>query len=215
MKKSLMAGAAVLTFMVFAPGIFAAGPSFNWGIKLGLSTGRVYQRGPLPPGWWGEDNLTRPTVGVFGAFNLGNRFSVQPEILYLANGGGDEFLETGETITLEFDYLHVPILARYRLMQGVRAVPVVFAGPSIGFLLSAKTRSYLDGTLEHEDRITDLYRKVNVGLICGLGVDWQLGRLSLLFDLRLDLGLTDISRPLSGVPITKTRTFSFLVGVGF
>ncbi len=215
MRKCLTVGTMVLAFAALAPLTFSAVPSFDWGIKLGLSSSRIYQSGSLPPGWTGEINSNRLAFGVYGALNLGSRFVVQPEVFYLPQGGGGRVPLTDAKILYRFDYLQVPILAKFRLMQGVPAIPVVFAGPSVGFLFGAKAKHYLSGVLDQEEDILDFYKKVNVGLVFGVGVDWKLGRYSLIFDARGDIGLTDISRPLLGAPATKTRALVLLVGVGF
>lgn len=219
MKKSLIVGVLALAIAALAPQASAAESSINWGIKLGFSSGRVSLEGPLPTGWSGRYSLARAAFGAYGAFNFGERFAIQPEILYFTAGGGgsypDSITQGMRRIRFEYDYIEVPVLAKFRLMQGVRAIPVVFAGPSVGFLLKAKGRNYLDNTLESEQDITAAYKRLNLGLLFGTGVDWKLGRISLVFDARFDLGLVNISKPLSGQPMTKTRTFLFMVGAGF
>lgn len=218
MKKSLRVGVLALAIAGLVAQASAADTSIDWGVKLGLSSGRVSLEGPLPMDWSGRYSLARAAFGAYGSFSFGKRFAIQPEVLYFTAGGGGSYpnLTTGEIIRLRFmfDCLEIPVLAKFRLMQGVRAVPVVFAGPSVGFLLKAKARYYLDNTLESEQDVTAAYKTLNLGLLFGLGVEWKLGRINLVFDARFDWGLTDIAQPHPGNLITRTRTFFFFVGAG-
>ncbi|MFZ1705665.1 MAG: porin family protein, partial [Saprospiraceae bacterium] len=54
-------------------------------------------------------------VGVFYQYNVNEKFSIQPELNFIQMGSkfDEDFLgETLET-TLSFNYLHIPILAKY------------------------------------------------------------------------------------------------------
>lgn len=85
-----------------------------------------------------ETTFGRRTValfigGVYGNFNLYNKFYIQPELLYsqqynIVENSGENWLFLQEA---KVDYLNIPMLVQYELVEGLR----VAAGPQVGFPL--------------------------------------------------------------------------------
>ena len=106
-------------------------------------------------------------AGAFLAFPLGGPLSLQPEALFVQKGSAYDFTDLDTTVKL--DYVEVPLLLKARFGVGVR--PYVFAGPYVGFRLSAKADSDAgedgpDGVdLEDETKGTDY------GFVGGAGVE--------------------------------------------
>ncbi len=75
-------------------------------------------------------------VGVVAEIMISDMFSVQPELLYSAQGSDWEEDFEGDTFSGEgpIDYLNIPIMAKYYVVEGLS----LEAGPQIGILLSAK-----------------------------------------------------------------------------
>ena len=110
---------------------------------------------------------------IGGVVNIGvtERFSIQPELLYSAQGA-DSYL--GD---FRLDYINIPVLAKFMVVDGLS----VEAGPQIGFLTSSK--------LESED-IKDLVKKTDFSALLGLGYMLDGG---LNFAARYNFGLSNIS----------------------
>jgi len=177
MKKGVLVCAAVLVLAVLIAAPASAATKFNFGLKAGASSSNVK---------WSDDvgdetSVTELTFGGFVIFELSPTLAIQPEINYLVTG--EQWDITEGTNVENFTYLHVPILLRARLMKEGKFVPVVFAGPAVGFLLSAK-----DGG---ED-VKEWFKSTDFGLDLGLGAEIALGTMKALLDFRYYMGLTNV-----------------------
>lgn len=167
MKKALMLAISIfsLTYIVKAQ---------NKPIRLGIKAGaNLTTLGSLE--FLGEkyDYKYRPgfTAGVFGELPLGNNFYFVPEINYSEKGGKlKETVEgtTGE-INQKVNYIDVPIAFSYNLVPSLR----IFAGPQISFLLSQRTKIYVNGEQQGEDNTDskDIVKTL-VGGVAGLSYNF-------------------------------------------
>ena len=177
MKKGLLVCAAVLVLAVLvAAPVSAASKKVDFGFKLGMSSSNVK--------WTDDDgtenSLTQATFGGLAILNLSPTLALQFEVDYLVTGETWDSEEFG-TVTEKFGYLHIPVLLRAKLMKEGKFVPVVFAGPAIGFLLSASETGY--------DDIKEFFKATDFGLEMGLGAEIALGKVKALLDARYYLGL--------------------------
>jgi hypothetical protein len=176
MRKGLLVCASVLLLAVLIAAPVKAATTFNFGVKAGASFANVR---------WSDDDgtekwLVRPTFGAFALVNLTPRLAIQPEVDYLVMGEWWSF--TGGNDVEAFTYLHIPVLVRYRLMESGKFVPVVFGGPTLGILLSAK---------EDGEDVKDFFKGTDIGLDLGAGGEFPVGKMKGLVDLRYHLGLTN------------------------
>jgi hypothetical protein len=207
MKRSVLVCAVVLVLAVLVAAPASAATKFSFGLKVGASSSNVK---------WSDDvgdetSVTELTFGAFGIFELSPTLGIQPEVNYLVTG--EKWDITGGTNVENFAYLHIPILLRARLMKEGKVVPVVFAGPAVGFLLSAK-----DGG---ED-VKEFFKSTDFGVDLGLGAEIALGNMKGLIDLRYYMGLTDcFNQPellLMAAPIDwsmKNAAFVLTAGIIF
>jgi hypothetical protein len=177
MKKGIPVCAAVLVLAVLVAAPASAATNIKFGIKAGASSSNVK---------WSDDagdekSITELTFGGFVIFELSPTLAIQPEINYLVTG--EKWDVTDGTNVENFTYIHVPILLRARLMEEGKFVPVVFAGPAVGFLLSAT-----DGG----DDVKEFFKSTDFGLDLGLGAEIALGKMKALIDFRYYMGLTDV-----------------------
>jgi hypothetical protein len=210
MKQGILAFTGGLLLAVFAPSPVRAEVDFHLGVKGGLSLSKINVTGESFP------SLGKPVFGAFFAFGLSERLAVQPEVYLLTQGMVQEGY-TGPEIPVRmehiFTYVHVPVLAKFRVMNKGKFVPVVFAGPAMDFMTRALYRIYLDGVLNQEHNVKQLYKKTNFGLVFGGGAEFSLEKIFLVLDVRYDLGLSNIDAAFAET--VKTRTLLFMVGVGF
>ncbi len=78
-------------------------------------------------------------VGFFGEFMISDKFAIQPELLYSAQGVKLDF--DGDNGDLKLDYINIPVMAKYYVADAFS----LELGPQIGFLVSAKEN--LEGCL--------------------------------------------------------------------
>jgi hypothetical protein len=141
-------------------------------------------------------------VGFFGEFMISNKFAIQPEVLYSAQGTELEF--EGISGDLKLDYITIPVMAKYYVADAFS----LELGPQIGFLVSAKAKS--DG--ESED-VKDELKSTDVSLNFGLGYDITQ---NFMIGARYSLGLTRLQDELiPGEDESKNSVFQISVGYKF
>ncbi|TYP98830.1 outer membrane protein with beta-barrel domain [Tenacibaculum adriaticum] len=204
MKKLLLSIAMV------AFGLTANAQEVKFGAKAGLNIANV--SGDV------ENNDARTSfhVGGVAEIKISDKFSLQPELVYSAQGLTSELEETFDdgtnvvTIkadgTLKLDYLNVPVIAKYYVAEGLS----LEAGPQIGFLLSAKQKVEFEGESDEQD-VKDNFSSIDFGLNFGAGYKLENG---LNFGARYNLGLTNVLDT-EGDESVKNGVFQISVGYFF
>jgi opacity protein-like surface antigen len=119
--------------------------------------------------------------------------------------------------TVAVDYLEFPILAKVVIPTSGPLNPFVYAGPSIGILLSSKLKFAASGAMSADTTvdIKEFTSGSDIGLAFGAGIAFKMG---LLFDLRYTLGLSTIGKKVEGMTEAmdlKTGTFAIMAGYEF
>jgi hypothetical protein len=127
----------------------------------------------------GLDSRTAFHLGVVAEISVSEKFSVQPELLYSAQGASDSF--EGIDVDLKIDYINLPVMAKFYVAEGFS----LEAGPRVGFLLSAKG----EGGGESID-FKDETKGIDFGVNLGVGYKLESG---LNFGARYNLGLSNIN----------------------
>lgn len=213
MKKVLIVCALFLLALPFLARPASAGVTFDLGVKGGLALTKIQFSSDV------EDfykSIGKPVFGAFFAFNLAPGFAVQPELYYLVQGTKAEKSGEGSTYRMEMDfaYFHLPVLAKVRFANGAKIRPVVFAGPFVSFLSTAKQKYYADGVLQDESDVEQYLKSMDFGAAFGGGLELALDKLLLVLDVRYNLGLMNIDDKSSETTL-KTRGLLVMAGVGF
>lgn len=211
MKKCFVAFSAILVLAAFVPQPLAAAVDIDLGIKGGVS---------LSSQKWSDEtsasnSLTSPVFGVFAAFNFSKTFAIQPEAYWLTLGGkeiDDSSVDIYE-YRMVLNYIHVPVLAKVHLMKEGKYRPILFAGPAVGFLMSAKQKFYINGVFEDDEDIKPFLKSTNFSAVFGAGLEVVMNKLMLALDVRYDMGLADINN--KGTDVLKLKALTFMLGVGF
>lgn len=158
---------------VLALGLLTVQAQTKFGIKGGLNIANV-------GGSDVEDNKAKLGffLGGFADIPVVEKFSVQPELLFSAQGYGVE--RPGDDIKINQGFILLPVMAKYSFGS-------VFAetGPQLGFLLSAKAKQ--DGD---KDNVKDAYKKTTFSW--NVGVGYQPPASNFGANLRFNLGLSRI-----------------------
>lgn len=214
MKKPVivLSAALIATALISLPA--SAEVSFSYGVKGGLSLSQISFTGEGSSE--GLANLAKPVFGAFFALNLGPALSIQPEVYYLKQGvARNQTLDDTEMRTVQvLSYIHVPVLARMRFMKGGKLKPVVFAGPAVSFLTTAVQSFYENGVLGDEYDLKPFLKSTNFSVAFGGGLEYDMKKVILVFDIRYDLGLVDIDKA-SAETTMKTKAFLVMAGIGF
>jgi len=155
--------------------------------------------------------VTRFVFGGFMTFPVSKDISVQTEALYSMKGCKVEM--TDGSFTYKLNYLDFPVLFKYTFATSGSTKPFLFAGPSLGILMSAKGKLEVVGMGSEDGSIKPLYKSTDLGFVIGGGVN--LGQ-NASIDGRYSMGLSNIASsdlPL-GVTI-KNSALSLMVGYTF
>ena len=148
----------------------------------------------------GLDSRTAFHVGAVAEIAISDQFSVQPELMYSAQGFKESF--DGVDIDFNVDYINLPIMAKYYVAEGFS----LEAGPQVGFLMSAKAKA--DG--EEED-LKDFVKGIDFGANVGVGYKMESG---LNFGARYNLGLSNVNDG-EGSDDFKNQNSVIQVSVGY
>jgi hypothetical protein len=171
MKKIILSAVAVFAFG-FAN---AQSSDMKFGVKAGYTSSTF-------TGDFEGDGTTGFYVGGLVDFAVSESFHVQPELLYSMEGAKDSKL----------NYLRIPIMAKYYVMQGLS----LQAGPELGFVAGG------------DSEIKDGVKSMDYGL--GIGAGYELAS-GLMFDARYNLGMANIVKEGEG----KLGTASINIGLGY
>lgn len=128
----------VLTVAIAATSIFAANAQADSDlVQLGVKGGVNFAN--LTGDDIGDtESRTSFHAGFVAEVPYSERFSMQGEVMYsgqgfdINNSGQDNFLDNDDNVEYQLDYIQVPIMAKYYVVEGLS----VLAGPQIGFKIN-------------------------------------------------------------------------------
>jgi hypothetical protein len=218
MKKFTFALMLAAVLMFAAAPLFAEG-NMMFGVKAGLNMANLS----------GDDvSNTKIKMGViggaFGCYNINEIFAVQLELLYTMKGAGIDIPVIDASI--KADYFEIPLLLKVNMPTEGKIKPSIYAGPAIGFLMSAKAEA-MGASVD----IKDYFKSTNFGIVAGAGVGYEMEKSLIFLEARYEVGLTTIAKENAGTisfddeeestssstttPDVKTSDISILVGYGF
>ena len=89
------------------------------------------------------DSRTSCNAGLVAEFPITETFSIQPEVFYSGQGfdikeiDQDNVFDTDQNVEYQLDYIQVPILAKFYLVEGLS----IEAGPQFGFKINEEIDS--------------------------------------------------------------------------
>ncbi len=163
-------------------------PEVRVGLKAVLALAVMY--GGSSSDW---DGRTGGTFGVFLRWLVSESFTIQPEIIYTMKGVeySEDYQGSSLKITLEMNYLEIPILAKYALPVEWAVKPHIFAGPYLGIKIGDDLKaSYKGQSTSIPESVADL-KDYEFGFALGVGFDYFLGTSGLInLDIRYGPALT-------------------------
>jgi hypothetical protein len=161
----------------------ASAQHINLGVKGGLNVYSLSDGGAY-------SSKIGLNLGLLGHIHLTDQFALQPEIVY--SGQGTKIDNTNASLNL--NYINIPVLLQYMFDNGFR----VQAGPQLGFLAAAKTKS--GNTTVN---VKDDFESIDFGL--GIGASYVHPATGFGVDVRYNHGLTNVFT--SGNSDAKNRGF--------
>ena len=214
MRKSIrLLALAVSTIGACGAALAQAPPSavrdsaFSWGLKGGVNFANVLLAPDLPPGST-KSGRTGFLGGAFAEARLSDTFSVQVEAFYTQKGF--EITSAAGKATYSLDYVELPLTAKATFGSGPLR-PYLFAGPNVGFRLSANVETGSgSGDFKDSTRTTDLGVDLGAGLLYRLNPGT-----ALVLEGRYSVGLVNIFNTGPAGGTVNTRDLKILGGVTF
>ncbi|MDT8435700.1 MAG: porin family protein [Gemmatimonadota bacterium] len=188
------------------------------GVKGGLAITDLDVDAADPADEVDTETSTGLVGGAFLTIGLGERFFVQPEVLYSQKGAEFSDPVEGFTAELELDYIEVPVLFGVRFpLVGSPIEPRIFAGPAVAFEASCDVSGDEGGVsvnLDCDEFGIDT-KSTDFGVLGGAGVNIGVGGFDIVLDARYVLGLADLDDTTGSEDDVKNRAFQFMGGVAF
>ncbi len=151
---------------VLMPAMVSA-QDFSWGAKAGLNIAKLKMSvGTISAS---TDDLVSFHAGLYGKIKTSEKFFIQPEFIYSAQGG------KGDGGNFNMGYLNVPVMLAFVFTPGIS----LQAGPQVGFLMNA--------TVDGADVKSEM-NSVDFGAGFGLGVERPSG---FSFSFRYNIGFSN------------------------
>jgi hypothetical protein len=179
-----------LLFVLFALALFSISTQaqMQLGVKAGLNLANLSGDDISD-----TDARTGFAGGLFFMYQFNDMFAIQPEAYYSMKGATDKGSFEGYSYEaeLKLDYLEIPLLLKFLIpIKDSNVRPTVFAGPSFGFNMSAKSKVEAGGQTFEQD--IEYVASTDFGLVFGGGIGFPVGNGELGFDIRYILGLSTI-----------------------
>ena len=126
-----MAGIIVGSLAVSSPAL-----EMSAGVKGGLALANLTGKDATPPRGGEKKMLLGANAGGVFTINFTPMFGVELDLLYSMKGAHGVVGAVNDN--LKYDYLDIPLLAKFIVPMEGAIKPVVYAGPSFDILLSAK-----------------------------------------------------------------------------
>lgn len=180
--KNLLLIISLLVFTVFCFGQ----KKTSFGIKAGINMANI--SGNIESEW---DINTESKFGFHAGFIMdvavSEKFSVQPELLYTAQGA--KFNDEGSEGKFIHNFISLPITAKYYIIDDL----ALETGPQLNYLIKAKLEESMDVGWDSGDLEVDLTKQapsISVGL--NFGASYEINN-KFIIGARYSLGLTNLA----------------------
>jgi opacity protein-like surface antigen len=178
---SLYSGEALAQGETNLPDPNIAQTELHYGLKGGLTVSKL--RGEFFAPELSDVSFDHKAGFVFGGFfawRFNEIVALQPEFLWVRKSSYADAslpeLDFSQSIKTNLDYLEVPLLIHFSPATEGSIDPIIYAGPSLAFNISAKLKSVTNGQEEIED-IRHQIEGFDLGIVVGAGVIFGEGRL--------------------------------------
>jgi hypothetical protein len=172
---------------------FSTSAQVRFGVKAGYNLSTLIYSGTVTLD--GEKSKSGFNAGLYASIPFSESFSLQPEFVYSQQGA--DFQNNTDKGTLNYDYLNIPVLIKYKLPVGL----FLETGLQVGILLTANEKSNGNST-------DIMYKTYSPDYAWPMGLGYEMPNKHFGIDLRYNLGLINILRSGSDVNV-KNSVFQF------
>lgn len=158
------------------------------GFKGGLSFGTL--RGEQAEGLKPQVDFA---AGAYGQISLSEVLTIQPEVLYARKGASVNVQEEEENvdITINLDYIEIPVLLKAGIPVEAPVVPSIHAGPYLGFAVNREV-SAEGGNGGGTESLDGAFSSTDFGVTLGADLNFRSGNRTITLSGQYDLGLSNI-----------------------
>ena len=194
-----------MVVVLLAIASLAGAQNFSFNVKGGLNLSNL--SGDV------EDNKVKPGfhIGVGADYNFAPNMAIQSALLYSAKGAKADL--EGIDITLNANYLQLPVHFAYKIDAAPGTKVVLHAGPYIAYGVGGEIKGKESGVtvaIDTFDGDIGLMKRLDAGL--GLGVSTEF--VPILLDLGWDMVLINVARD-SGNESVKNQNAYLTKGYRF
>ena len=226
LSRALVLGMACLALSLPSWTDAVAQTSWEFGLKAGVSAAKLSGDDTKYEFTVDSDNFEKGELGDmklgfvgggYATMHLNKQFGLRLEALYIQKGGEGtvEGEDGGVPYTADWtatlDYFEIPLLAVFSIPAGTSGIFDIFAGPAVGFNVTAKEK-YESASGSEEADIEDV-TGTDFGGVLGVGFTLALDSMNLFADARWEMGFTNII-DVEDADV-KNNAFGFMIGVGF
>jgi len=175
--------------------VFTSNAQIKFGVKEGINLSTQSELGML---WDNNDVKTGFTLGATFDYRFHSVVSLQTELNYKTEGLAYESGESSskKNINRNYDYYNIPLLIKGRFNEqlglGESWMVSFYGGPYYSYLRSSESEIEENGVTTVSD-YDDISNNSDWGLILGGEVAKVFNKGELFFDLRYEMGLTDVT----------------------
>jgi hypothetical protein len=172
----------------------------------------------------GPNNRTGLAAGVFFEVIASENFCIHQEVLYSMKGAtysgtaNSNGTNVNVDLTMKYDYLDLPVLLQYTIPISESSIrPMIFAGPSLGILISSKANVTASANGMSSSAETDIndQKRIDIDAVAGAGVVVNLdASIDLEIGLRYGFGFASVDNSSPAADI-KNRYFGIMAGIIF
>ncbi len=142
-------------------------------------------------------------------FNMNDNVAIAVYPVFIMKGTDVDVEGSDLEFGMKFSYLEIAPLLKLKLpTENIK--PYFLAGPSLGFLLSAKEIDEGD-----EDDVKDQFKNIDFSLNVGAGVNIPVSDNTIFIEFRYSFGLNNIIDDPEDDEEAKTRGIQFMAGIKF
>lgn len=207
MRKALLVASIAIVTMTAVVSAADFGLDFKGGLNMANMRGELMED---------DDQKTQQgvTSGIGFQFGLGEKFAIQPEVMFNKKGTRYKYEFEGVDYVegVNASYLNIPILLKVKIPAGA-VVPNFYVGPDMGILLGAKYYAEVDGDKDDVD-VKDDFEPIDFGLAMGGGLDFKAGPGRVILDVRYTLGFSNVADSENDEYEAQNGSLGILTGYG-
>ncbi len=192
---------------------------FDYGARVGLNISNYsFSKN-------NDNSTTSAEIGILGGLQMDYWFTPKwafcAQLLYIQKGAKNSFSSTVGTTTFTgtsnvvANYLEIPLEAKLQFGEDSKIRAYIFAGPTVGLLLSATANSTVNGGSSTSDNVKDQFSSTDFGIIGGAGLNFFLSDdLSLFLEAGYNYGFANVQQD-SQPTAANTRDIHIAAGILF